>query len=135
MNLIGDVLFWTFFILSMIIVFFSLVIYVLHRMWLNKNYLDPDILKDLLDSGGENHLLVDVRTESEYEAGHIPGAIQIPHDDLPAALPVGTGMDQTIILYCRTGSRAGFAAKDLKRAGYSNVQNFGGIYRWPYALE
>ncbi len=99
------------------------------------DYTQPDALRTLLESEDGNYLFLDVRTGPEYEAGHIPGAKLIPHYELPSALPEGTGKDDLIILYCRSGNRSGQAARALKAAGFSNVQDFGGIYRWPFELE
>ena len=99
------------------------------------DYTKPEMLKELLEKGGEDYLFLDVRTGPEYGAGHIPGAKLIPHYDLPAAIPEGTEKDELIILYCRSGNRSGQAARALKAAGYTNVQDFGGIRRWPYELE
>ena len=57
-----------------------------------------------LDDG---HVIVDVRRQDEYEAGHIPGAILIPNESIgaerPAALP---DLDQIILIYCRSGNRS-----------------------------
>ena len=99
------------------------------------DFTQPESLKELLESNAEDYLFLDVRTEPEYDAGHISGAELIPHYALPAALPAGTDKDKLIILYCRSGNRSGQAARALKSAGFTNVQDFGGISRWPYELE
>lgn len=99
------------------------------------DYTQPETLKELLEKETADYLFLDVRTRGEYDAGHIPGARLIPHYELPAALPEGTEKDDLIIVYCRSGNRSGQAARALKAAGYTNVQDFGGIRRWPYELE
>ena len=99
------------------------------------DYTQPESLKELLENGTGDYLFLDVRTRGEYDAGHIPGARLIPHYELPGALPEGTEKDDLIIVYCRSGNRSGQGARALKAAGYTNVQDFGGIRRWPYDLE
>ena len=81
-----------------------------------------------LDDG---HVVVDVRRQDEYEAGHIPGAILIPNESIgeerPAALP---DLDQIILLYCRSGRRSKEAAQKLGELGYTRLYEFGGIITW-----
>lgn len=79
----------------------------------------------------DGHVIVDVRRQDEYDAGHIPGAILIPNEsigcDSPEALP---DYDQIILIYCRTGNRSKQAAEKLAAMGYTNVYEFGGIADW-----
>lgn len=81
-----------------------------------------------LDDG---HVVVDVRRQDEYDAGHIPGAILIPNEsigcDSPEALP---DYDQIILIYCRSGNRSKQAAQKLASMGYTNIYEFGGINTW-----
>ena len=76
-------------------------------------------------------ILLDVRTIDEYASGHIKGAINIPNETIsntrPALLP---DPYKTILVYCQSGMRAGKAVKKLKRLGYKNVFNMGGIMTW-----
>lgn len=68
-------------------------------------------------------VLLDVRTPEEYQAGHLPGARNMPLDRLdPGALPEG----KVIFAYCRSGARSGQACAALERAGFEAV-NLGGI--------
>lgn len=99
------------------------------------DYRNYNELKELLESEADDYLLLDVRTGPEYEQSHIPGAINIPYDMLPDALPEGTGKDKTIILYCRSGNRSGTARRILSSAGYTDLHDFGGISRWKGELE
>ena len=66
----------------------------------------------------DGHVVVDVRRQDEYDAGHIPGAILIPNEsigcDSPEALP---DYDQIILIYCRTGNRSKQAAEKLAAKG------------------
>jgi len=101
----------------------------------SSDYRNQDNLKSLLDSDRSDFLLLDVRTPEEFSAGHIPESVNIPYDTLPGALPGNTAKDQLIIVYCRSGNRSGIAARALKKAGYTNIQDFGGISRWKGQLE
>lgn len=84
----------------------------------------------------KNRIIVDVRTKDEYASGHIPGAICIPNETISNIDPVQlSNKDQNIIVYCQTGMRASKAAKKLKRLGYKNVFNFGGINSWRGDIE
>ena len=79
----------------------------------------------------DGHVILDVRRQDEYDAGHIPGAILIPNESIgterPEELP---DLDQIILIYCRSGNRSKQAAKKLADLGYTNVYEFGGINEW-----
>ncbi len=78
-----------------------------------------------LQSGG---VLLDVRSPEEFASGHLRGALNIPHDriaeEIAAAVPDKSAQ---VILYCRSGRRAGTALNTMKAMGYGNVSNFGGL--------
>lgn len=90
-----------------------------------KEYMDKE----------ENHIILDVRTQEEYDAGYIPGAILIPDfeiaDRAEKELP---DKDQLILVYCRSGNRSKKASAQLVAMGYTNVVEFGGINDWPYEV-
>ena len=91
--------------------------------------------KEIMDTQ-EGYIILDTRTQEEYDEGHIPGAILIPHDGiLEKAESVLTDKDQLILVYCRSGRRSKLAAEDLKKLGYTNIKEFGGIIDWPYEVE
>lgn len=91
--------------------------------------------KEIMDTQ-EGYVILDTRTEEEYEQGHIPGAIVISHDEIKEkAESVLTDKDQLILVYCRSGRRSKLAAQDLVDLGYTNVKEFGGIIDWPYETE
>lgn len=78
------------------------------------------------------YIIVDVRTDTEYYEGHIPGAVLIPDEfieDKP--LPELPDKDQMLLVYCRSGRRSKDAARKLAEIGYTNVYEFGGIIYWP----
>lgn len=79
--------------------------------------------------------LVDVREAGEYNAGHIEGAELIPLSDFEIDfIAMDIEKDRTIYLYCRSGSRSGFAQDILVQMGFTDVYNIGGILDWPYNL-
>ena len=91
--------------------------------------------KQMMDTE-ENYIILDVRTQEEYDEAHIPGAIVIPNTELEARaeseLP---DKDQMILVYCRSGRRSKLAAEILVELGYTNIYEFGGIIDWPYETE
>ena len=91
--------------------------------------------KEIMDTQ-TGYVILDTRTQEEYDEGHIPGAIVISHDEiLQKAESVLTDKDQLILVYCRSGRRSKLAAEDLVKLGYTNVKEFGGILDWPYEVE
>lgn len=98
-----------------------------------------DDVKKRLDAGETFHL-VDVREESEYAAGHLPGAMHIGKGvierDIEKLIP---DPHAEIVLYCGGGYRSALAAENLQRMGYDNVISVDGGFRgWKeagYPLE
>jgi len=91
--------------------------------------------KQIMDSH-EDYIILDVRTQEEYDQGHIPGAIVISHEEIAEkAEDVLTDKDQLILVYCRSGRRSKLAAEALVELGYTNIKEFGGIIDWPYEVE
>ena len=79
----------------------------------------------------ENFVLLDVRTQEEFDAGHIPTAILLPYDEINLkAATVLPDKEKEIVLYCRSGRRSAIAKKALVELGYKDVKDFGGISRW-----
>ena len=76
----------------------------------------------------EGAILVDVRTEEEYNSNHIGGAINIPIDSISSA--VSLSKDNPIIVYCKSGNRSSQALEKLEALGYSNVYDLGSIDNW-----
>ncbi len=91
--------------------------------------------KEIMDSQ-EGYIILDVRTQEEYDEGHIPGAILIPNTEIEErAEEELTNKDQMILVYCRSGRRSKMAAEILVELGYTNIREFGGIIDWPYEVE
>lgn len=84
----------------------------------------------------ENYIILDVRTQAEYNQGHIPNAICIPNETIDEnvvnKLP---DKNQMILVYCRSGNRSKQAAEKLKKLGYTNLIEFGGIIDWKGEIE
>lgn len=80
-------------------------------------------------------LVLDVRDEKEFAAGHLPKARHIPVRELSGRIgEISKFKDKPVIVMCRTGPRAGAACRYLKRAGFSNVYQLkGGITAWQQA--
>ena len=71
---------------------------------------------------GKAPMVIDVRSEDEYLAGHVPGARLIPHDKMAKYLDSLSAMkEDTLVLYCRSGKRAGMAAEILEANGFNEV--------------
>ena len=91
--------------------------------------------KEIIDSR-EGYVILDVRTQEEFDQGHIPGAILIPDYEIEARVQKElTDKDQLILVYCRSGRRSKIAAEALAELGYTNIKEFGGIIDWPYEVE
>ena len=77
------------------------------------------------------YIILDVRTEEEYDEGHIPGAINIANEDIGTdELPELPDKDQVLLVYCRSGRRSKEASEKLAALGYTHVLEFGGIITW-----
>lgn len=72
-------------------------------------------------------VLVDVRTTEEYAQGHVPESIHIPLDKLPMSLNQLPDKNAPLFVHCLSGSRSGQAVEYLRKHGYSNAKNIGGI--------
>lgn len=79
-------------------------------------------------------ILVDVRTPEEYEEGHIPGSRNLPLDELIRARNM-PDRNASLYVYCHSGARSRQAAALLKRMGYPNVTNIGGLMGYRGAIE
>ncbi|MDD4200227.1 MAG: rhodanese-like domain-containing protein [Eubacteriales bacterium] len=96
---------------------------------------DAEQAKQMMEDE-KDYVILDVRTDSEYNEGHIPGAILIPDYEInEKAESVLKDKDQLILVYCRSGNRSQGASETLVNLGYTNVVDFGGINNWTYEIE
>ena len=90
-----------------------------------------DMMKD-----EKNYIILDVRRPDEYAEGHIPGAINVPNEEIGtteiAELP---DKSQMILVYCRSGRRSKEASEKLVKLGYTNIVEFGGIQDYKGEIE
>jgi len=80
-------------------------------------------------------LLLDVRTGAEYAEGHIPGSRSLPLQMLDSEEPLEEKKDTPIYVYCLSGARSRQAAGILRRAGYTQVKDIGGIAAYDGKVE
>lgn len=80
----------------------------------------------------EEWMLIDVRSPQEYAQGHIPGAINMPHDEIDGYInQLQDAKDKPIIIYCRSGRRASIAMKKLELQEFTDVSHLeGDIMGW-----
>lgn len=91
--------------------------------------------KKMMDT--QEVIILDVREQDEFDAGHIPGAVLLPvgtisDETAPAVIPE---LDSVVLVYCRSGNRSKTASSALAELGYTNIYEFGGINTWPYEVE
>ena len=86
---------------------------------------------EIMNTQGD-FLLLDVRTQAEFDRGHIPGAVCLPADMIAADMPFPFGKDAEILVYCQSGHRSADAASKLRTLGFTDVSDIGGIADWPY---
>lgn len=91
--------------------------------------------KQIIDSQS-GYIIIDARTQAEYDSGHIKNAIMIPEYEISEkATTMLPDKEQLILVYCRSGRRSKIAAQALVDLGYTNVKEFGGIIDWKYETE
>lgn len=85
----------------------------------------------------EKALIIDVCSEPEYNAGHLPGARHVPLGDLPARLPeMARDKNQPLIMVCATGMRARSAVSAAQKLGYTQAMSLtGGLKAWREASQ
>ena len=84
----------------------------------------------------KNVVIVDVRTQEEYDKKHVLGAICVPIEDIRAGkLDKLPDKNKTLLLYCWTGRRSEDSAAILAKQGYKNVYEFGGLVDWTGDVE
>lgn len=89
--------------------------------------IDAAAARQLVSDGVK---VVDVRTPGEFAAGHLPGAVNIPFDQLPARAAELGPPSTPVLVYCRTGRRSGVAAQTLKAKGFTRLWDLQAYDRW-----
>ncbi len=110
------------FVIAIILIIISIIIFIPKNNETKQSYS-----LETLSTIKEEYILIDVRTEEEYIEGYVEGSINIPLDNINEVLDVVDNKNQLILLYCRSGTRSNEAMLELKKMGYENVYDLGGI--------
>jgi len=95
------------------------------------NHITPSEVKEKVDSGKNDFLILDVRRKDSYSKGHIKGAISAPFNDLIVSKPIELDRDKEIIITCYGGGMSRVASSILAERGFKKVYNLkGGMYEW-----
>ncbi len=95
--------------------------------------ISASVAKSMMDNDS-SIILVDVRTQEEYDKEHIQDAVLLPLDSIETdADEVIPDKSAVYIIYCRSGNRSQTASELLVSLGYENIYDMGGIIYWPYA--
>jgi rhodanese-related sulfurtransferase len=89
--------------------------------------VDGDTARKLVASGIK---VVDVRTPAEFATGHVPGALNIPHDQMAARHSEIGPPSTPVLLYCKSGRRTQLAANVLRDEGFSRIYDMQSIDVW-----
>jgi rhodanese-related sulfurtransferase len=96
--------------------------------------ISPKEAKQIMDDS-DGYIILDVRTQSEYDQGHIPNAVLLPNETIGTdEIEILPDKNQLILVYCRSGNRSKQASQKLVDLGYTNIYEFGGIIDWPYDI-
>ncbi len=91
-------------------------------------------INEVIQTRDKGSILLDVREPDEYEEGHIPDSINISVDTI-GKTELKFDKDSCIYVYCQTGMRAMRAVRILKKLGYTNTKNIGGILSYRGEVE
>lgn len=75
--------------------------------------------------------VVDVRSPGEFAGGHVPGAINVPVNELGRRIQELGATDKPVVVYCASGARSASAAQALRRAGFADVLDVGPMRSFP----
>ena len=97
--------------------------------------INQEKAKEMMDT--QEVIVLDVREQDEFDAGHIAGAVLLPVGTITkeTAGTVIPELDSIVLVYCRSGNRSKTASTVLADLGYTNIYEFGGIKTWPYEVE
>jgi len=85
-------------------------------------------------SENQDIIILDVRSDYEYESGHIEGAINVPLDEIETFKDITDDKDVKVLVYCASGNRSKSASEKLVKLGYTEIYNFGGLDNWKYDI-
>ena len=92
--------------------------------------ISQEALLERQQKGDDATYVLDVRSPEEYASGHVPGAVNIPYDQIASRM-AEVPKDKDVVLYCKSGRRAGIAAETLAGQGYTRLQHLeGDIVAW-----
>ena len=86
----------------------------------------PDISPESLHSNDFDGLILDVRSAEEFAEGHVPGALNVPHSRITSHLATLGSIQQPVLVYCRSGRRAGIALETLTDLGFKQLYHLDG---------
>ena len=94
--------------------------------------IEPAAVSERLAWADRSLLVLDVRTPEEFAAGHVPGAVNIPHTEIATRLgELADAKERDIVVYCRSGNRSAKAIAALRGAGFTRLYHMQGDYlRW-----
>ena len=106
----------------------AIILFLLARTWIGPGAVSVVLPTETIQLiNHKNALIVDVRTDKEYQEGHIMNALHIPLGKLDDRLQeLSAYKGSPIVMVCRSGARSGHAAAKLKKQGFSDVHNMGG---------
>ena len=120
-------------------VFAAVVVFFCTGCGVGKGYtsMSMDAAREIIEEDADHeYLIVDVRTQEEYDKGHIPGAILLPLADIREGnVDALADKDQAIMVYCWTGRRSDDSVKLLVDMGYTNLYDIGGFIDWTGDVE
>jgi phage shock protein E len=93
--------------------------------------VDGATARSLVAAGAK---VVDVRTPEEFASGHVPGAVNIPYEEIGKRTSEIGPTSTAVVLYCRSGRRSAIAAESLQKAGYRAVYDLQTVTSWPGEL-
>jgi phage shock protein E len=79
--------------------------------------------------------LLDVRSHSEYQQGHIPGSVNLPIDRAMEIKRLVPDKNTRLFVYCQSGGRSQMACEQFARLGYSDITSIGGMAQWRGDVE
>ena len=106
----------------------ALALLALLALVLGRRGAEPPAPSPAAANAASDYVLIDNRTAEEFAAGHLPGAHNLPYDDIAQTIAaVAPDKNAAIKLYCRSGRRSGIAKETLGKMGYAKVENLGGM--------